>query len=83
MALIGGATGWIKRMSHYRRAIQIASGTFIIIIGALLLTNTMNLILDLPKTVTFIDAFPPHAAAPTYFTAIAAGLLSFLSPVCS
>src|SRR5215212_10008740 len=38
------ATGWIKRIAHYRPAIQIASGTFMIVIGILLLTNTMSLI---------------------------------------
>lgn len=37
------ATGWIKNISKYRRVIQIASGTYIII-GVLLLTNTMSLI---------------------------------------
>src|SRR5512140_3092456 len=36
------ALGWIKRVSRYRRTIQIVSGTFIIIIGILLVTNTMS-----------------------------------------
>jgi len=75
------ATGWIKRVSRYRRAIQIASGTFIIIIGILLLTNTMSLIsIWAFKNGYFIEAFSTYAAAPTYLTAIIAGLLSFISP---
>src|SRR5512147_904055 len=37
------ASGWVKRVGRYRRVIQIASGIFIIIIGILLLTNTMSL----------------------------------------
>lgn len=75
------ATGWIKRVSRYRRVIQIASGTFIIIIGILLLTNSMTLIsIWAFKNGYFINSFATYAAAPTYFTAVIAGLLSFLSP---
>jgi cytochrome c-type biogenesis protein len=75
------ATGWIKRVSRYRKAIQIVSGTFIIIIGVLLMTNTMNLIAIWAfKNGYFIESFATYAAAPTYFTAIIAGLLSFISP---
>lgn len=75
------AVGWIKSMSRYRRAIQIFSGSFIIIIGVLLLTNTMSLIsIWAFKNGYYVEAFSRYAAAPTYFTAIIAGLLSFLSP---
>jgi cytochrome c-type biogenesis protein len=75
------ATGWIKRISRYRRVIQIASGMFMIIIGMLLLTNTMSLIsIWAFKNGYFIESFASYAAAPTYFTAIVAGFLSFLSP---
>lgn len=75
------ATGWIKRIGRYRRAIQIASGMFIIIIGVLLLTNTMSLIAIWAfKNGLYIEKFALFAAAPTYFTAVLAGLLSFLSP---
>lgn len=75
------AMGWIKRVSRYRRAIQIVSGTFIIMIGVLLLTNTMSLIAIWAfKNGLYIEKFALFAAAPTYFTAILAGLLSFLSP---
>src|SRR5512142_2440936 len=75
------ATGWIKRVGRYRRAIQIASGSFIILIGVLLLTNTMTLIAIWAfKNGYYVEKFARFAAAPTYFTAILAGLLSFLSP---
>ena len=75
------ATGWIKRVGKYRRAIQIASGVFMIAIGILLLTNTMTLIAIWAfKNGFYVERFAQFAAAPTYFTAILAGLLSFLSP---
>ena len=75
------ATTWIKRVSRYRRLIQIASGTFIIVIGVLLLTNTMSLIAIWAfRNGLYVEKFALFAAAPTYFTAILAGLLSFLSP---
>ena len=75
------ATGWVKRARRYRRVIQIASGTFIIIIGVLLLTNTMSLIAIWAfKNGFYVEKFALFAAAPTYLTAIIAGLLSFLSP---
>jgi cytochrome c-type biogenesis protein len=75
------ATGWVKRVGRYRRAIQIASGVFIIVIGILLFTNTMTLIAIWAfKNGLYVERFALFAAAPTYLTAILAGLLSFLSP---
>jgi cytochrome c-type biogenesis protein len=38
------ASGWIKGMRRYQKYFRLASGIFIIIIGVLLLTNTMSLI---------------------------------------
>ncbi len=75
------ATGWINRMKRYQRGFKIASGVFIIIIGVMLLTNTMSLIAIWAfKNGYYLDAFTAYAAAPTYLTAILAGLLSFVSP---
>lgn len=75
------ASGWIKRMRPYQRYFKIASGVFIIAIGLLLLTNTMSLIAIWAfKNGYFIESFTQYAAAPTYITAIIAGLLSFVSP---
>ena len=74
------ASGWIKRMRPYQKYFKLASGVFIIAIGLLLLTNTMTLIAIWAfKNGLFID-FSAYTGAPSYFTAIVAGLLSFLSP---
>src|SRR6266542_3724345 len=76
-----GATGWIKRAGRYHRAIQITSGVFMITIGILLFTNTMSWIAIWAfKNGFYVEKFALFAAAPTYFTAMVAGLLSFLSP---
>ena len=75
------ATGWIKRMRPYQKHFRIASGIFIITIGVLLLTNTMSLIAIWAfRNGLYIEAFSIYSAAPTYLTAILAGLLSFVSP---
>jgi len=75
------ATGWVKRVGRYRRAIQIASGVFMITIGILLFTNTMTLIAIWAfKNGFYLERFAFFTAVPTYFTAMVAGLLSFLSP---
>lgn len=75
------ASGWIRRMRPYQKYFKIASGVFIITIGVLLLTNTMSLIAIWAfRNGYFIESFSTYAAAPTYLTAIVAGLLSFISP---
>ncbi len=74
------ATGWVVRMRRYQRAFQIASGVFILIIGFMLLTNTMSRIsIWALQNGLYLD-FSAYTAAPTYLTAMLAGLLSFLSP---
>ncbi len=75
------ASGWLKRMRPYQKYFKIVSGILIITIGILLLTNTMSLIAIWAfKNGFYIEKFALFAAAPTYLTAILAGLLSFLSP---
>jgi cytochrome c-type biogenesis protein len=75
------ASGWIKRMRPCQKYFRIASGVFIIAIGVLLLTNTMSLIAIWAfKNGYYIESFAAYVAAPTYLTAVFAGLLSFLSP---
>jgi len=75
------ASGWINGMKRYQRGFKIASGIFILVIGVMLLTNTMNRIAIWAfQHRYFIDAFSEYAAAPTYLTAILAGFLSFVSP---
>lgn len=75
------ASAWLKRMRPYQKYFKIASGMFIIAIGVLLLTNTMSLIAIWAfKNGYYIDIFTTYATAPTYLTAVIAGLLSFVSP---
>ncbi len=75
------ATGWMRKLSRFRRAFQIASGVLIISIGVLLATNWMSLIAIWAfKNRLFIVTFTASSGAPSYLTAILAGMLSFLSP---
>lgn len=75
------ATSWLKRMRRYLRVFQIAIGILIIVIGIMLLTNTMTRIaIWALQNGVYVERFADFAAAPTYFTAILAGLLSFFSP---
>ncbi len=75
------ATGWMRKLSRFRRAFQIASGVLIISIGVLLVTNWMSLIAIWAfKNKLFIDVFSIGSGVPSYMTAILAGALSFFSP---
>lgn len=74
------ASGWLKHMKPYQKYFKIVSGIFIIAIGVLLLTNTMTLISIWALQNGFFIDFSAYTGAPSYFTAILAGLLSFLSP---
>ena len=75
------ATAILKRIKRYQRVFRVASGLLIIVIGVMLLTNSLSLIAIWAfKNGYYIEAFAGYAAAPTYLTAILAGLLSFLSP---
>ena len=75
------STGLIRRLRRYQRAFQIVSGIFITAMGILLLGNLMSrLAIWAFQNRFYIDAGLKYSVAPTYLTAIAAGLLSFLSP---
>jgi cytochrome c-type biogenesis protein len=75
------STGWVKRLGRHRRIIQLASGSLIILIGILLATNSMTRIaIWAYQNGYYLDNIARLAAAPTYLTAMLAGLLSFLSP---
>lgn len=75
------ATGWTRKLGRHHRTIQVASGVFMILIGIMLFTNTMSLIAIWAfRNGLYVEKFALFAAAPTYLTAIFAGLLSFLSP---
>jgi cytochrome c-type biogenesis protein len=71
----------VRRLRPYVRKIQIASGIFLIIIGALLLSGRMTYIaIWAQQNGLYLDLPFGASATPTYFIAILAGLLSFLSP---
>lgn len=71
----------VRRLRPYMHKIQVASGIFLILIGLLLLTNRMTVIAIWAQQNGFFLDLPLGASAtPTYFIAIIAGLLSFLSP---
>ncbi len=71
----------VRRFRPYMRKIQIASGLFLIMIGLLLVTNRLTLIaIWAQQNGLFLDLPVGAAATPTYLIAMAAGLLSFLSP---
>jgi hypothetical protein len=80
MAIGLGREGLDKRVRRYHRAIQ-CQRYFHHRDRYLLFTNTMSLIAIWAfKNGLYVERFALFAAAPTYFTAILAGLLSFLSP---
>ena len=71
----------MRRLSRFRRVFQLASGVLIIAIGVLLLTNWMSLIAVWAyQHRLFIDVFSGSRGIPSYFVAVLAGTLSFLSP---
>lgn len=75
------ATGLVRSMRRYQRIFQIISGVFIIAIGVLLLTNAMTRIAIWAfQNRFYLDLGLRYSAAPSYLTALVAGLLSFLSP---
>jgi cytochrome c-type biogenesis protein len=74
------AVGWVRRLRRHLRAFQLISGGLIIAIGVLLLTGSMSLIaIWAQRTGLYLD-LPSNGGVPGYLTAIAAGVLSFLSP---
>ena len=75
------ATRFVRRFQPHLRKVQIASGILLIAIGTLLLTNKMTLIaIWAQRNGFFIDLPLGAGVTPTYFIAILAGLISFLSP---
>jgi len=71
----------IKRIRRYVRAIEIASGILLILIGLLMISDRMTMIAAWAlQNGYYLDLPLGGASAPTYFIAVAAGLLSFLSP---
>jgi cytochrome c-type biogenesis protein len=75
------AFGLIHRLQRYQHAVQIASGLLLIIIGILLVSGRMNMIaIWAQQNGYYFDLPLGGVAIPNYLIAIAAGLISFLSP---
>jgi len=75
------ATRFVRGFQRHMRAIQIASGIFLLLIGVMLLTNQISfLAIWAQKNGLFLDLPFGAATAPTYLIAVVAGLISFLSP---
>ena len=75
------ATDFVRRLRPYQRGIQIFSGIFLVVIGAMLLTGRMSMIaIWAQRNGFYLDVPLGGAAVPSYLIAILAGLISFLSP---
>jgi cytochrome c biogenesis protein CcdA len=75
------AANWIMRFKRYIRTVEIFSGILMIAIGVLILSDGMNQIaIWALRNGYYLDLPLGGAATPTYFVAILAGLISFLSP---
>jgi cytochrome c-type biogenesis protein len=75
------ATGFVRRFRKHLRLMEIVTGSLLILMGVLMLTQRIFVIAQwAQKSGLFLDVPLGDAATPTYFIAILAGLLSFLSP---
>ena len=75
------ASRFVRRFQRHLRKVQIASGIFLILIGLMMLTNQITLIaVWAQRNGLFLDLPLGAATTPTYFIALFAGLISFLSP---
>lgn len=75
------ATQFIRRYQKHMRKVQIASGFFLILIGIMLVSNKIILLAIWAQSNNlFLDVPMGPAAVPTFFIAMLAGSISFLSP---
>lgn len=75
------ATGFVRRFRRYLRATEIVSGVFLILMGLLMLTGQIiQIAIWAQRNGLFLDLPLGSGVTPTYFIAILAGLISFLSP---
>ncbi len=70
----------VRKMRRHMRTFQIISGILIIIIGLLMITAQMTVIARWALQTGFYLDLPTSGQIPSLITAIAAGMLSFLSP---
>jgi len=75
------AMPWIRSMRKHLRTIQIINGILIIVIGILLITARMTVLASWAmQSGLYLDVPGQAGGVPGYLTAVAAGVLSFLSP---
>lgn len=78
---VGRFAAWLKRFRRHMRKVQVLSGILLIGIGFMLLTNQLTAIaIWAQRNGFYADVALGGATTPTYFIAIIAGLVSFLSP---
>lgn len=70
----------VRKLSKHMRAFQITTGLLIIIIGILMLSAQMTAIARWALQTGFYLDIPTSGRIPSMITAVAAGVLSFLSP---
>lgn len=79
--VVDRATGIVRRLRRHLRWIQIVNGLLLVGMGLLLFSNQMFRIAAWAlKNGLYLDVGLGGAGAPSYLLAVAAGLLSFLSP---
>lgn len=75
------AVPWVRRMGRHLRIFQIITGVLLILVGVLLLTNSLTMIaIWAQRSGLYLDLPSEGGGVPSYLAAIGAGLLSFLSP---
>ncbi|UCH58862.1 MAG: hypothetical protein JSV61_11665 [Anaerolineales bacterium] len=74
------ATTWVRKLKRHIRLFQVISGIMIILIGLLLLTDSLTLLASWAQRSGLYIDLPSSGGVPSYLTAILAGVLSFLSP---
>lgn len=75
------ATAFLRRFRRYIRTFEIVNGLLLIVIGLMMIFDRMIWIaIWAQQRGLFLDLPFGRSAEPTYFIAIIAGLLSFLSP---
>ena len=70
----------VRRLRKYMRAFQIVSGILIIAIGLLMITAQLTVIARWALQYGLYLDLPSSGSAPSILAAVAAGILSFLSP---
>jgi len=75
------ASGILRSLKRHIRTIQLINGTLLVLIGLALLTKQLALIARWAQEHNlYLEAGSLGEATPTFFIAVLAGLLSFLSP---